>query len=236
MNMLDRRGVLAWGAVAALVLPRAVRAQDATQPLFPAHPFAFTRELRRELRGGGEVRVTRRYAIDFEPVGAGWRVEGTHMRVTATAPPALGALVAAEEGRIDPGPFPLMLTEDGLIVRHPVNPAASHSGHFTLVREAMDDLALQPEALAEAERFISGLDRTGGIAPLPIDLFRPAQPAWTRRYPVALDDGSDGNVDVAFAAHRDAATGLLLHATRSITTQIGEQARSTIESWSLAPL
>lgn len=242
MSRLGRRSLL-HGAAAAIALPliasRPGRAQ-APQPFAPpATPMLYTRRLERGLVGGASLTVTRSFAVRFVREADGFRVEGEQVEVAVEAPPQLDALARLERERVETALFPLQLDSAGSIRQ---GADAIESAQLdAAVREAAAQIERgqhTTDERAELRAFVETVHRssTALLTELPRDLFAPGDAPREERRVLDLPGGITGLVRMTFAASRDLATGLMREARREVVTEIADDRRRTVESWSLAPL
>lgn len=202
----------------------------------PAGTTLLTRSVLRSLPDGKEIVASRTYALRFVPDGSGYRVEGTQVDCTVDAPPSLRGLAEIENKRVDVGLFPLWLDGSGRIV------ASKDSGDPERQREAALAVAsrfggasLAPGEKAQATGFVRQLvERGGGLAAWPADLFVAAHGERSEARRLALPDGAEGTVTVATKAGGALASGPAT-LERTVTTELGNHRSVVRETWSLRP-
>lgn len=201
--------------------------------------YDYSRRLEREMTGGARFVVMRRFTVGLSRAQGGFELAGNQSAVAVEAPPALARFAELERARIESGLFPLRLDARGQIVGWTTAQASGELASAVRQAQAMTDAAAIPaDDQARLRVFIEAVHRaaTSILTRLPPDLFAPAAPTREDRQVLDLPDGADGVVTARFAAETDPATGLMRSARRSVVTQIGENRRETVESWSLAPL
>lgn len=237
--MSSRTGAI-WLACAAAVLPMIglAAAADAPAPagLFapPDQPMVLTRTLRRPLPDGQEVITLRSYLLRFIPTSDGVRIDGNLLAVTVDAPPVLQAMADLERARPDSGMFPMWLDRRGMLL--PGSPAPGGPDRTAAVDRALsriDTLALPAPEKAQAQGFASQFRGAGGGTPWPRDLFRPVPGTREDRRAVSLPEGGQGSVTVV--TRTTISDALLATYTRRIVTEMGGDARVSIEEWTLIP-
>ena len=77
--------------------------------------MVLSRTVIRELSGGAQVLVKRRFRVQFQRHGEGFVLTGTPMDVSVEVPPILARLGDLERQRSEQGPFPILLDGQGLI-------------------------------------------------------------------------------------------------------------------------
>lgn len=241
MSRPDRRALLRlaagaaiWPLVSAAAPPRAGAAGPVISP--PPHPMIYTRRLERVLPGGARFLVDRSFGVQFEPAGAGFRVDGHQVGVEVLAPDALAEFARLERERKETGLFPLLLDERGLILGLD-GPGGETPLDDTVraLQSRLDQSALDADQRGELRQFASAVQQTAGqlVALLPRDLFAPLDSPRMDRREIALPGGGAGFVAVSFVAARDPATGLMREASREVVTDLSGEQRRTVESWRL---
>lgn len=229
-------------AMLALATPAALGAAPATlasAPQFraPAGPHVLTREVTRTLGDGKQIVSRRRYAIRFEPIADGTRVDGDLIGVEVDAPAEMAALAEVERSRPDNGLFPLVLDAAGVIV---ARPAAARSVDDARAQTAMaaylqrQDLTdtQRAAALTTATRLQAQAGATGNT--WPADLFRPVATPRQEQRELPLPEDRAGRITATIEAS-GGPDGLLAWLERRVVTEIAGTARHSIERWSLEP-
>ncbi|MGB7655956.1 MAG: hypothetical protein WBL74_10800 [Novosphingobium sp.] len=188
----------------------------------PAGEIVLARSLIRELSDGKQIVVNRRYRIRFVSIAGGYRVEGDLVGVSVEAPPILSNLADLERRRVDPGPFPMELGNDGQLREQ--SPTVPDPGLRAEV-QAQAGALLLPRAetmagRAEVGRVIGKLAQGGATSPWPADLFN-ANPGERRlERQVNLADGRTGAVEVVLRVDTLLPCGLPRRFERTVTTQL----------------
>lgn len=251
MSLSRRRSLRVMGGAAmvpllALGWPRlALGAQASFEP--PAAPMRLSRTLVRDLPGGAEIMVRRRWMVEFRPSADGFTLSGQQTSVEVETPPTLGFLAQLEEKRIEAGLFPMALSPGGMIVTGDQAPdsempdsempdsemfdrailaAARHIDHAGL---PADDARQAIEALSALQKSAANL-----TSKVPRDLFRPLRPHWQVDRNIDLPNGRSGGIAVIFDARMDAAGQLMEQYERRVVSSIGSSSRTSSELWELA--
>ncbi len=233
-----------WLAGAAAIMPVGVyslpgpkapaSSTDRFQP--PSTHLRLTRTLRRPLPGGEQVLTRRSYEIRIVPDGAGFRVDGRLVSVEVEAPQKLGALADLERKRPDDGLFPMRLDAKGMLLpgTDPPSGEAVRKATERASRE-IGAMKLPASEKSQALAFVGQFRERPGRSPWPLDLFHPAPGHRREIRDVPLPDGTLGHVTTAIDATRTEPLGLLSSFTRTVTTDLGGDTRTTHESWTLGP-
>lgn len=222
-----------WLLGAAAVFSTAAAPQPAFAP--PEGPLVLTRTVVRPLSDGKEIVVRRRYEVRFARLGRGFQVDGRLLDCTVDAPPSLRALAEIERRRPDTGLFPMALDERGQILSQAkAGPSASLDDAARLAADKLGAWPLAPMAEAQARAFVQQLQARGSGSAWPADVFQPAPGHHVDRRAIPLADGSSGSVTVDVTAGGPRPGGQLASVTRSITTQLGPERRTSREEYRLA--
>jgi len=202
----------------------------------PTQPMRLSRMLNRELGDGAAISVTRRWIVQFETVGRGYRLSGEQDTVEVSAPPSLASFARLEESRIEQSLFPLMFDSDGQIT------GSTAAGNVLeqldeAIRQAADRIG-QRDSNSASSQFLASLRRSAEkiIQRVPRDLFFPTRLDWETRRDIAIPGGDKGEIIVRFLAELADGGGIVRRAARTITTVIGESQRSSREEWTLLPV
>lgn len=202
----------------------------------PGGAFRLERILVRELSGGGEIVVTRRWKIRFARSRGGLAVSGEQTFATVAAPPALAALAAIERSRSAPDVFPLALDDAGLILSSGRSPdPATLVRALETGRALLESLPIAAEDRQDAHTFMTQLAGLSAraVSRMPRDLFFPQAGRDATTRDIALPGGDTGSIAVVSSASAAADTGLLVASERRIVTRIGGSERHTAERWTL---
>lgn len=228
---ISRRGALGMtgGGLAVLAMPA-----GASEFLsLPASPMLLTRTLVRHLADGETITVERDWRIKFERSGAGIAITGSQQSASVSAPAKLDALARIEEGRDASGVFPIFLDKNGRIV------SAGSGYDAQSIEDAVKvgEIMLASATAAEARDGLRRLQQAGEslLSALPADLFFPTSGETRRNQPITLERGLSGSFEVVYSASLASDGPWLGKASRSVTTQIGDDVKSSRESWILAP-
>lgn len=240
----DRRTALRVAMAAALApaICTAPAVSAATTRLIspPANPMRYSRTVTRELVDGTPFSVTREFDVSFRQFAGGFMMHGRQDEVEVECPGVLAEFAELERQRDESGLFPIALDAFGQILSSQIALPAGQD-----VRRAVDgalaDLANQPINENEREQlsgFVAVLHQAGHrvTAHLPTDLFAPSSLSRRDEQSIAIPGGREGSVETIFECSRDADTGLMRAASRSIVTRVGETSRTIREHWSLAAI
>lgn len=204
----------------------------------PSVPMVLSRTVVRELSGGQQVVVQRRYRVQFLPDGDGFLLTGTPIDVSVEVPPILARLGDMERQRSELGPFPMLLDRHGLI-----NSTDAGKGANMLARkdsqqaaQGVINAATMPASRKhEGEQLLGQLAIDPRTSPWPADLFVASNGERRQHRTVALPDGSQGEIDVLLKVGQLLSCGLPASFERVITTQLAGTRRISREMWSLEP-
>lgn len=240
MSRVGRRDVLragvlgaGLGAVAFAVPPaRAAMARIA----IPEMPMRLTRRVERGFARGERVGVTRSWEVAFDRGGRGIALSGTQLSARVEAPADLASIAAIEERRDTDDMWPILLSQEGMIIGAGGGIAAQDRA--AAMREAERVIAAKRLSADEAHRhraFLAQLHYVGGtlLAHLPEDLFFPRGEPVRRSEALVLPDGSEGRFEVVYLALRAAGRDWLGEAMREIVTRVGEEELRARENWRL---
>ena len=201
--------------------------------------MVLSRTVIRELSGGEQVLVKRRFRVQFLPDGEGFVLTGTPIDVSVEVPPILTQLGDLERQRSERGPFPIFLDGQG-VIHLAIQP--TNAGLLTrkVGQEAAN--AMIGAAPMPAMRKREGVQLVGQLAtdprtsPWPTDLFAAKNGVRRQHRTVALSDGSQGEVDVLLKVARLLPCGIPASFERVITTQVAGTRRVSRELWTLEPV
>lgn len=204
----------------------------------PAGRFMLTRRLRRELRAGQTISVTRAWEIGFASRAGGIAITGTQLSAEVEAPTALAMLADIERRRVAEGMFPLILDATGMIVGSGDNrsdPALADA--IDTARQIFAGVIARTEAAHDINQFMAQVGQTSAdaVSRLPRDLFYPRGSSHQESRVVSLAGGDTGEVEVTTSS-RTARDGLLIDCRRIVITRMGGTSRATAEDWSLIRL
>ena len=204
----------------------------------PRSPMVLSRTVIRELSGGLQVVVQRRFRVQFVPDGDGFRVTGTPLGVSVAVPPMLARLGELERQRSDLGPFPIMVDGQGLIqsdaARGDADPRARKDGQQA-ARGLIDTAAMPDMRKREGEQLLDQLAIDPRTSPWPADLFVASNGERRQHRSVALAGGEQGEIDVLLKVGQLLPCGMPASFERVITTQLAGTRRVSRELWSLGP-
>jgi hypothetical protein len=245
MNGNTRRGfvtaLLGMSVLGARPFLTPARAAPDTPLLLPDHPLHLTRVLQRGLdeRGAAAITVRRWWEVAFERQGRGIVVSGRQVGADVAAPPALAELARIEQQRDASSLFPLMMSEQGLIISSPTAPEPSEAIDAAL-RAAESLIARQALPASEQARlshYLGEVQRagTGLLDALPGDLLFPASAPVEHTQAVTLPDGLTGRFTLSYRGEPQPDAPWLARAERRVVTVIGTTERRAAEVWTLGP-
>jgi len=202
----------------------------------PFTPLILTRTLYRDLPGGGQVIVTRRYEVQFTPDGEGFRLDGQLLDTAVKGPASLAALAEVERKRTDSGLFPAYLDRRGVIRSASGNgPSPARGDALQQAGRLLTKSELSPRGRSEITEAASLIVTTSENSSWPAFLFNPGWDERTSTRQTAMPDGSTGTIEVRVKADELMPSGLPQRITRYITTRLAGTERTTREVWTLAP-
>lgn len=205
----------------------------------PMAPMVLSRTVIRELSGGQQVLVKRRFRVQFEASADGFVLTGTPIDVSVEVPPILARLGELERQRSDSGPFPIMVDGQGMI--HPAvdrknaDGTARKGGQQTALG-MIDAAAMPAERKREGAQLLGQLATDPRNSPWPTDLFVASDGERRLHRSVALPDGSEGQIEILLKVGKLLPGGVPTVFERVITTQLAGTRRVSREVWSLEPI
>lgn len=229
---------LAPGTLAATAAADGAAVQDSTRAFRPDRAsYILTRTQWRSLADGGQIVVSRDYAIEIRPCEGGYKVDGKLVATSVDAPARLEPLARLERLRGEDGLFPLHLDQSGLIVPGPGT--ADEEGHRQaaqqsrgLVTGAALPAPVRDDALAMVDRIVASASTATAW---PADLFNPARRQSTERRTLPLPGGEQGEVSVSIRVEGLQPGTVPAAVERTVVTRIAGSERSTRERWTLGP-
>jgi hypothetical protein len=208
--------------------------------VLPEGPMRLGRELMRGLGGEATIIVRRGWEIGFARQARGIVIAGRQTSVDVEAPPNLGELARIEEQRSTDAMFPIMLSEEGLVLASGTAPTAP-ADMAAAIRAAETMIASRPQSAAARDnmrRYLAEIHSAGSgqFDTLPADLFFPDGTPQRRVETVNLPDGLTGTFELSWETRAAPGTGWLVEARRAIVTRIAELERRSVEVWTLAPI
>lgn len=215
-----------------------VAAPVAAQARFspPSEQLVLTRTVTRQLSGGRQLVVTRRYVIQFVSDGLGYAVNGSQLDVAVEAPPVLNGLAEIERKRVETGLFPAWVDSAGAITRKQTGPQIDKptAAMMSSAAQSLISSSNQPtERKQEGSFYLDQLTAHPGGSPWPADLFSAAPGERRQHRVVMLPDGGQGEVDVVVRVSRLLPCGLPTAFEREITTVLEGTSRVSLERWTL---
>lgn len=238
--LLTRRTALrgsVFGILASGLVNGPLRA--AANVRIPAGPMALTRTLVRELRDGNAISVERKWRINFDQTSRYLQVNGKQLFAKVLAPAKLEPLARIEESRIEEAMFPLLLSDEGLIM----------AGGRDDDRDVMDEaVRIAQSMIARSDRIAKGKAQTTAdlqqmqkaakpfFDTLPKDLLFPNEQPVREIKRLTLPGGLRGEFELSYLAKAVPDYGWLDKAERRIVTRIGMSERRSVERWSLSEM
>ena len=204
----------------------------------PSSPMVLSRTVFRELSGGQQVVVQRRFRVQFVPGGDGFILNGVPLDVSVEVPPSLARLGELERQRSDLGPFPIMVDGQGLIRSGPVNEDTNLLARKDSQQAAhglIETAAMPAVRKREGEQLLSQLAIDPRTSPWPIDLFVASNGERRQHRSVALPGGDQGDIEVLLKVDKLLPCGMPASFERVITTQLAGTKRVSRELWKLEP-
>lgn len=199
-------------------------------------PMVLTRTVVRTLKDGGQIVAHRIWRVRFvKAEDGGWLVEGTLLRSTVDAPPALAEMAEIERDRPDDMAWPLRLDSSGAIEdrdRATSDPQTIEQAIGAMKRHLpAGGSGLQDKAFIARIRAAAARPAT---AHWPSGLFQPGAFEHEARQDFALPDNGRGQVITRFT--RDGSGPTMSSAERRVTTVIDGDAQVSTERWTLVPM
>ena len=204
----------------------------------PNLPMVLSRTVIRELSGGAQIVVKRRFLVQFQRDGDGFLLTGTPIDVSVDVPPILARLGDLERQRSEQGPFPISLNGQGLIhiAGAPNNADVLARKRGQQTASEMIRAASMPEMRKrEGEQLLAQLATDPRTSPWPSDLFAASNGERHQHRTVALSDGSQGEVDVLLKVAFLLPCGIPASFERVVITQLSGTRRVSRELWTLEP-
>lgn len=204
----------------------------------PSSPMVLSRTVIRELSGGQQVLVQRRFRVQFVPDGAGFMLTGTPLDVSVEVPPMLARMGELERQRSDPGPFPIMVDGQGLIYSASAGGDAdlrAHKDGQQAAQGLIDTAAMSVVRKHEGAQLLSQLAIDPRTSPWPTDLFAASNGERRQHRSVALPGGEQGEIEVLLKVDKLLPCGIPASFERVITTRLAGTQRVSRELWSLTP-
>ena len=231
-------GFAGFVAMAQVVPPAQAKPAAAARPAGqfqpPRSPLLLTRTLKKVLPDGKQVITRRAYKVRIAPNDGRFRIDGELVDVAVEAPGRLRALAEIERKRPDTGMFPMWLDSAGMLLRGSEPQSGKSTGEAAdLVAGEIGEMDLPRQSRQQALAFVSQFRERPGLTQWPADLFRPVPGVRREARTIALPDGTQGRATIDLEANANAATGLLVSFSRTVTTEIDGESRVTHEIWTL---
>ncbi len=204
----------------------------------PSEPMVLTRTVWRSLFDGQQIKVVRSYAVQIEPSGDGYTVDGSLIDSTVDAPAPLAMLADYERQRPDVGLFPLRLDQHGQILEAPAQPIpAPMVSELTSRGGAMIAGATVSAEAKQRTRVLLNqvIAASRGGFNWPSDLFNPASSNREQHREVALPDGEKGEVVVSVTFDRPDPAAPPRTVERTVKTILQGTTSVSREQWTIGP-
>ena len=241
---MTARALLLAGAALLLpaLAPLSLAGANAAEPQVgftpPTEGLVLTRTVIRELSDGKQIKVTRRYAVQFAPEGSGFRLEGTQVDVSVDVPPILGSLAEIERRRNDSSMFPVHLDLAGTVISDGDPSNIDRLANDQMASEAKGMLVksgMNEENLQVGSRMIAQFMQGRAGTTWPVDLFRVKPGEHHQSRVVTLPGGNQGRIEVVTRVDGLLPGGLPQTIERTIVTMLGSSKRVSHEIWSFQP-
>ena len=202
----------------------------------PSSPMVLSRTVIRELSGGLQVLVQRRFRVQFVADGSGFILTGAPLDVSVEVPPMLARLGELERQRSDLGPFPIMVDGAGLIRPLPAPVDASlraRKDSQQAARGLIETTAMPELRKREGEQLLDQLALDPRTSPWPTDLFVASNGERRQHRSVVLPGGDQGEIEVLLKVDKLLPSGMPASFERVITTRLAGTQRVSRELWSL---
>ena len=239
---MSPRALLMTGVAALLPLAGSAQAGSpggsATRFVPPAEPMVLTRTVWRNLFDGNQIKVVRSYAVQIEPSGDGFTVDGSLIDAEVDAPASLEMLADYERRRPEVGLFPLKLDLNGQILQDPAPPLPApvaneltNRGSAVIAGTGASDEAKQRTRALLTQLIVAAR----GGSNWPSDLFNPASSAREQHREVALPDGAKGEVVVSVTFDRPDPGAVPRTVERTVKTVLQGTESVSREQWTIGP-
>jgi hypothetical protein len=241
---MNARACLLAGAaiLLAALAPVELAQADASSPQArfapPIEQMILSRTVIRELSDGKQIKVTRRYAVQFAAAGSGFLLDGKLVDVSVDVPPLLGGLAEIERKRDETGMFPVRIDSSGTIL------AGQNDGQVdrrlrdemtTRASVVLAETGMPKENLQLGTQFVSQTMQTPPRSTWPVDLLR-IQPGEHRQSRVvALASGEEGRIEVVTRVDSLLPCGLPRSIERTVITVLAGTRRVSREIWAFQP-
>ncbi len=225
-------------ACAGMLVPHAPLL-GANGVLHPPGPMLLSRIIERELSDGEVLSIRRTWQVGFSSQGRGIAVTGKQLDASVDAPAKLGALARLEQQRDTHTMWPILLSEDGVILAAGEYASEEDVNSAVQVAKAMiAQRARSGQTKARDMNYISELQRASSslLDQLPPDLFFPQIGDQSFVKPVALPEGIEGEFSLHYSAETAEGAQWMANARRKIVTRIGDTSRASSDTWKMAEL
>lgn len=199
--------------------------------------MTISRTVIRELSDGKQIKVTRRYAVQFEAEEGGYRLNGKLIDVKVEVPEIISGLAEIERKRDDSDMFPIHVDAQGAI-RQGEGAGAGDPGLREEMRAKGSALlaasGVSPAVAEQGMRLVNRTLQAKPGSPWPTDLFRiePGEHRVSRVVP--LQGGAEGRIEVVTQVDALLPCGLPQTVKRTITTLLAGNRKVSHEIWSFA--
>jgi hypothetical protein len=237
--MNARACLLAGAAILLTALAPVELAQaDASRPQArfapPIEQLILSRTVIRELSDGKQIKVTRRYTVQFAATESGFQLDGKLVDVSVDVPPLLGGLAEIERKRDEAGMFPVRIDSSGTILGGQASDQVDRRARDDMTAKATVVLAetgMPKDNLQLGTRFVSQTMQAPARSSWPVDLLK-IQPGEHRQSRVvALASGQEGRIEVVTRVDALLPCGLPRTIERTVITVLAGSRRVSREIW-----
>lgn len=237
--MNARACLLAGAAILLTALAPVELAQaDVSRPQIrfapPIEQLILSRTVIRELSDGKQIKVTRRYAVQFAATESGFLLDGKLVDVSVDVPSLLGGLAEVERKRSEAGLFPVRIDSGGTILAGQERGQVDRHGRAEMTARATVALAetgMPKENLQLGTQFVSRAMQAQPRSPWPVDLLRIAPGEHHQSRVVALASGEEGRIEVVTRVGTLLPCGLPKTVERTVVTMLAGTRRVSREIW-----
>lgn len=221
-------------ALAPVELAQADVSNPQAQFTPPIEQLILSRTVIRELSDGKQIKVTRRYAVQFAAIESGFQLDGKLVDVSVDVPPLLGSLAEIERKRDEAGMFPVRIDSNGTILAGQGGSQIDSRARDEMTARATSVLAetgMPRENLQLGTRFVSQTLQSQPRSPWPVDLLRIPPGEHRQSRTVALAGGEEGRIEVVTRVDTLLPCGLPRSIERTVVTLLAGTKRVSREIW-----
>jgi hypothetical protein len=237
-TLLLTAAVVLLPALAPIELAQAVEPASLSRFTPPTEQFLLSRTVIRELSDGKQIKVTRRYAVQFASIEQGFQLDGKLIDVEVEVPPLLKGLAEVERHRGDVAMFPVVVDLNGAILGGSGIGTADRPARNEMTSRAlgvMEQSGMPRQNLELGARFVAQVMQTNSGSPWPADLFRIGPGEHRQSRVVALASGEQGRIEVVTRVDALLPCGLPQSIERTVVTVLAGTRRVSREVWTFQP-